>query len=339
MSRSVGSAPIPHADTAAAPAPAAPRTFRKRRRSSESEGGGVWVISIVAHAAVATHLVRDVTAYAPSHPQGGDLVDLRHFLDVAVARDAGLGTEPLDVSHVREVDEAGHRMNPEPLGRLSLAPRVADFLDLRLVRRRGSTHELVASHAGLQRGHPRLTRDGRREMAIHAGDLVLTRMNVVAKEDRLARPLQPRGVGDDGGTVTLWRRSWLCLLTVDGHRREGEEQHHDRSWTQLDLYRLISGSVWCGTDGHRMYAPGGMPHKGYSGRANTVYFRRTTSTNACTDSRSANSIQQWRTPWTTVPSRTACLITRGSPFVALISCSSGPDSTNVPLTPDCIGWR
>src|SRR5881396_4258536 len=77
----------------------------------------------------------------------------------------------------------------------------------------------------------------------------------------------------------------------------------------------------------------------YSGRANNWYFSRTTSTNACTASRSANSIQQWRTPSNNAPSRTACLMTRGNPFVALISCSSNPDNTNVPLKPDCMGCR
>src|SRR5207237_6331050 len=80
-------------------------------------------------------------------------------------------------------------------------------------------------------------------------------------------------------------------------------------------------------------------NNGYSGRASSWYFKRTTSTNACTPSRSRNSIQQWRTPWVSVPSRTACLMTRGKPLVAPISCSSSPDKTNVPLTPDCMGWR
>ena len=64
-----------------------------------------------------------------------------------------------------------------------------------------------------------------------------------------------------------------------------------------------------------MYCVGGIQHKGYSGRANSWYFSRTTSTNAWTPSRSANSIQQCRTPSNTVPSRTACLMTRGKPLV------------------------
>jgi len=77
----------------------------------------------------------------------------------------------------------------------------------------------------------------------------------------------------------------------------------------------------------------------YSGRANNWYFSRTTSTNAATVSRSGNSIQQCRTPPVTVPSRTAYLTMRGSPFVAPISCSSASVRTNVPLTPDSIGCR
>lgn len=65
-------------------------------------------------------------------------------------------------------------------------------------------------------------------MAVHAGDLVLPRMDVVAEEDRLARSLQVTGVADDGSLITLGR-SGGRLLAGD-RRREGEEQrYYDRS--------------------------------------------------------------------------------------------------------------
>src|ERR1700752_2280857 len=160
MRRSVGSGPIPQAETAAAPAPVTPRTFKNRLRSMGS------VISVMAHAAFAADLVLDVAAHAPSHLQGRDLGNLRHGLHIAVARrtggvriDAQPGAKSLDVAHVREAREPGQRVNPDPLGRLSLAPRVADLLDLRLVRRRRAADQLVTSDARLQRRNPRLARD------------------------------------------------------------------------------------------------------------------------------------------------------------------------------------
>src|SRR5712692_6134036 len=70
---SVGSGPIPHPDSAAAPPPATPSTLRNRRRSIPS------LISsrlVVAHRAVTAHVAGHVTADAPPHLQGGDLVDL-----------------------------------------------------------------------------------------------------------------------------------------------------------------------------------------------------------------------------------------------------------------------
>src|SRR5688572_28485315 len=112
MRRSVGSGPMPHADTAAAPAPVTPSTFRNRRRLMGS------VISVVTHATVAAHFVLDVTAHAPSHLQRGDLVDLRHGFHVAVTVLARVGAQGLDVTHVREADETGERVNANPLGRL-----------------------------------------------------------------------------------------------------------------------------------------------------------------------------------------------------------------------------
>src|SRR6185503_19579399 len=145
MRRSVGSGPMPHADTAAAPALVTPSTFRNRRRSIES------VMSVVAHAAIAAHLVLDVAAHAPAHFERRDLGNLRHGFDVAVARDAGIRAQPFDVTHVRELYEAGQRVDPNPLRRLPLAPRVADLLDLGLMRRRRAAHQLVTADAGLQR--------------------------------------------------------------------------------------------------------------------------------------------------------------------------------------------
>src|SRR6266446_5361564 len=192
MSRSVGSGPMPQADTAAAPAPVTPRTFRKRLRSIES------VISVVAHAAIAGHVVLDVAAHAPSHPQRGHLFDLWHFRDVAVAGHTRRGAEGLDVPHVGKAHEPGQGVDAHPLRRFPLAPRVADLLDLGLMGRRGAADQLVAPDAGLERRDSRLAGDRGRVVAVHARDLILPGMDVVSKEDRLAWPLEITGVADDG---------------------------------------------------------------------------------------------------------------------------------------------
>src|SRR5947207_2142176 len=197
MRRSVGSGPMPQADSVAAPAPVTPRTFRNRRRLIES---GV-VISVMAHATVASHVVLHVAADAPAHAQGRDLLDLRRLLHVAMTRRARLGAEGFDVTLVREVHEAGDRVNADPLRRFLFTPGVADFFDLGLMRRRRAADQLVAAHAGLERRNPRFARNRGRVVAIHARDLVLPGMNVVTKEDRLARSLETAGVADDGGLV------------------------------------------------------------------------------------------------------------------------------------------
>src|SRR4051812_8144637 len=128
MRRSVGSGPMPQDDTAAAPAPVTPRTFRNRRRSMES------VISVMTHAAIAGHVVLDMAAHAPAHAQSRDLLDLRHSLHITVARRARCGAERLDMTHVRKAHESRHRVDADPLRRLPLPPRIADFLDFGLMR-------------------------------------------------------------------------------------------------------------------------------------------------------------------------------------------------------------
>src|SRR6266550_4463640 len=191
MSRSVGSGPMPQAETAAAPAPVTPRTFRKRLRSMES------VISVMTHAAVAGHGVLHVTADAPSHAERRHLLDLGHVCNVAVARRTGgvsvgalPGGKSLDVTHMREAHEAGQRVDADPLRRFPLAPRVAHLLDLGLMCRRGAADQLMAADARLQGRDARLARNRRRVVTVHARDLVLAGMDVVAEKDRLAWPLE-----------------------------------------------------------------------------------------------------------------------------------------------------
>ena len=157
-------------------------------------------------------------------------MNLRHFLYVAVARAARSGAEDFDVSHVWEAREARQRVHPDPFRRFPLTPRVTNFLDFGLMRRGRAADQLMAPHARLERRNARLARDRGRVMAIHARDLILSRMNVVTKKDWLPGAFEAAGVADDGSFVALCgRRSRGGLLTVRGHRRKGEDQHHDRS--------------------------------------------------------------------------------------------------------------
>src|SRR2546425_3089019 len=139
-----------------------------------------------------------------------------------------LRPERLDVTHVREARETRQRVDAHPLRRLLLPPRIADLLDLGLMRRRGAADELMTPEARLQRRQSGLTGDRCRVVAVHARDLILAGMDVVAKEDRLTRTLERSGVVDDGRLVTLGSR-----LRLQGGRHckwRGENQpDHNRS--------------------------------------------------------------------------------------------------------------
>src|SRR2546425_6121340 len=168
----------------------------------------------MAQGAIAAHAALHVTGDAPAHLQGRHLIDLGHALDLAVTGDARLRTHHLDVPHVGEAHEPRERVDPDPLGRLLPDPGLLDLLDLGLVGRCRSRDELVTAEAGLHRGDTRLARDRHRGVAVHAGDAILTRVNVVAKKDRLAGTLEPARVADDAR-----RAGFLRLAILRGQPR------------------------------------------------------------------------------------------------------------------------
>src|SRR5438876_9756549 len=200
---SVGSGWMVHADAAAAAPPVAPSTVRNRLRS-------ICRASVVTHGAVTRDAVLHVAVDAPAHLERGDLVHLRHGAHVAVAVDAALGAQDLDVALVREAHEARERVHASPLGRPFVGPRLAHLLDVRLMGRRGAADQLMTAEAGLHRGDPRLARDGHRAVTVQAGDLILTGVDVVTEEDGLAGTLQPPRVADDGSLVAGRRLTSLC---------------------------------------------------------------------------------------------------------------------------------
>src|SRR6476646_8470067 len=115
------------------------------------------------------------------------LEDLGHALDLSMTGAAGIGSQRLDMSLMREVGVAGQVGNPEPLDRFLVGPCLTDLLDLGLMGAVAAPDHQVTSHAGLHRGNPGLGRHGHRVVAVLTLDLVLAGVDVVPKEDRLAR--------------------------------------------------------------------------------------------------------------------------------------------------------
>src|SRR5882724_12597318 len=200
-----------HADAAAAAPPVAPRTVRNRLRS-------IGRASVVTHGAVARDVALHVAVDAPAHLERGDLVHLRHATHVAVAGAAAPGAQDLDVPLVWEAHETWECVHARPHGRLLGGPRLAHLLDLRFMGRVGAADNLMTTEAGLHRGDPRLARDGHGAVTVQAGDLVLTGVDVVTEEDRLAGALQTPRVADDGSLVAIRRLTGLC------RGREGDRQ-------------------------------------------------------------------------------------------------------------------
>src|ERR1051325_6229229 len=216
MSFSVGSGPMPQPDSAAAPPPATPSTLRNRLRSIPS------LISsrplVVTDRAVPTHIALHVAADAPPHLQGWDLRDLRGPVYGAMTIRARFRAcaEHLDVPHVREVHETRKPAHADPLWRFAVAPCLAHLGDFGLMRRRRPSDDLMAAEAGAQRRNPRLARDRRGVVAVHAGDAVLPGVDIVTKEDRLAGTRKVRRVGDDRSPVTRSARCGLGGLSGQG---------------------------------------------------------------------------------------------------------------------------
>src|SRR6266705_999538 len=236
---------------------------RRRRRPSRpglsgTVSGPSTRASVVAHGAVAAHVALHVTVDAPAHLERGDLVDLRHAAHVPVAVHAALGAQDLDVSLVRKAHEARERVHPDPLGRPLGRPRLADLLDLRLMRRCRAADHLVTAEARLERRNPRLARDRHGAVTIEAGNLVLTGVDVVAEEDGLPGAFEPPRVADDGSFVG-W--SWLTGLCRgrDGDRQCDRDAPPDPDPTTPLRHQsrsMANVSFVCGTArGRRNVAP------------------------------------------------------------------------------------
>src|SRR5690349_6204069 len=151
---------------------------------------------IVTYRAVPRHLPLRMAGNTKPHPiHVVHFEDLRHPLHFAVTSAAGVRSQGFDVPLVGKVGVSGQVVNADPFDRLLLGPGLADLLDLRLMRAVPTTDHQMAPHAGLDRGDPRLGGDCHRVMAVLALDLVLPGMDVVTKEDRLARASKASRIG------------------------------------------------------------------------------------------------------------------------------------------------
>src|SRR3989441_9905149 len=90
------------------------------------------------------------------------------------------------------------------------------------MRRCRAGDHLVAAEARLERRDPRLARNRHRAVAVQAGNLVLTGVNVVAKEDRLPGTGEFPRVANDGSRVG--RRSLPVLRRGGGRQEESDRE-------------------------------------------------------------------------------------------------------------------
>src|SRR5919112_4133622 len=154
----------------------------------------------MTYRAISRDLPLGVAGDAEAHPvHVVDLEDLGHPLHLTVAGAAGVGSQRLDVSLVREMRVPWEVVDPHPFDRLLLGPGLPHLLDLRLVGAVPAADHQMTSHAGLHRRDAGLGGDLDRVMAVLALDLVLPGVNVVTEEDRLAGTLEAAAVrgGDD----------------------------------------------------------------------------------------------------------------------------------------------
>src|SRR5690242_614551 len=201
-----------HADAAAAAPPVAPNTVKNRLRSIGA--------SVVTHRAVTCDVVLHVTVDAPTHPKRRELVHLGHRAHVAVAGDARIGAQRLDVTLMRKVHKGRQRVYPHPCGSLLRGERLADLLNLRLMGRRRPADHLVAAEARLERRNAGFARDRHGIVTVQARDLVLARVDVVSVAARLEGTIEPPRVADEGSLVAWSGLSRVCRGREGDHERD-----------------------------------------------------------------------------------------------------------------------
>src|SRR5690606_39152327 len=143
--------------------------------------------SIVTDEAVGTDLARAVAFYAPPHLKRGVLFDHPHLRDRTVtflARDARV-----HVAHVRKMHVVRQVVDADPRDRYALLPVLLELANAGGVgaEPRRAIGLQMAAGADLDAGDPRIDRLVRRVVAVHTGDLVHARVQVVRERYWLVR--------------------------------------------------------------------------------------------------------------------------------------------------------
>lgn len=127
------------------------------------------------------HLRLAMAIDAPSHIKWiGDFHDF-HPVDLTVT--IRTVEAALDVRGVTELHVIGHVMNFYPFHRSTTLPMAREFLDLRAISR----HLCMAVHAGVDAGHRRVRTLSWAYMAVPAGNLVNSGVELVTEGEGLFR--------------------------------------------------------------------------------------------------------------------------------------------------------
>ena len=141
---------------------------------------------------VETDLFFPVASQTLRHGQSVRL-GLLHRFDRTVT---GLALDPdPNMRPVFEERKIRHRSYFDPLDRLFLIPVILEFLYFRFVRR----SNLVTTHAALHRRNPRHPGAPSIAMAVLAGNLVFSRVYLVAKSDGLLLAFRAAGARQTNG--------------------------------------------------------------------------------------------------------------------------------------------
>ena len=91
----------------------------------------------------------------------------------------------IDVPHVREVHVIRDLIDTDPRNGLTGRVEVTNLLDFPALSRRRANDYLVATEAGPDGRNSSIHRTFSRKMAVHTGDLILARVNIMREGDGL----------------------------------------------------------------------------------------------------------------------------------------------------------
>ncbi len=153
-------------------------------------GNGLVAITWIVHVRIdLTDLRHDIlgsrfstmTFHAPTHIERCELIDLVHRLDVTVA---GLTSHPFcNVALMRKVNKVWEFVDSNPLHRLASSIALADLLDVRAI----GLYDRVTIHTDIERRHGSMLGFFNTRVTVSTRHLVLARMELVTKWNRLLR--------------------------------------------------------------------------------------------------------------------------------------------------------